>query len=79
MQNLVFDSLYSERPAFPIFCIWDGDVVVPHVCQLQDLGMHHEPREDLPAQKTQDVVGLPFVSTLLHEHPIPAKVYKIRY
>ena len=69
--------LVAERPPFPIFCIWDGDVVIPRVCRFQDPGMHHEPRKELPALGSQDAVGLPIVVTLLHAHPVPAKVYNI--
>jgi len=71
--------LGTEIPPFPIFCIWDGHVVVPRVGRLHDPGMLHETREVLPAQKTQDAIGLPFVVTSRHENPIPAKVYEINY
>ena len=69
----------GEVPSFTICSVWAGHVVVPRVCRLQDLGMHHEPGEVLPAQKTQDTIGLPFVLTRLHKKPPPARVFNVKF
>ena len=69
----------AEVPTFMISCVRDGHVVVPRVGWLQDPSMHHEPGEVLPAQKTQDTIGLPFVLTRLHKKPPPARVFKVKF
>ena len=69
----------AEIPTFPIFCVWDDDVVVPRVGRLQDPGLHHEPGQAQPAQKTQDTIGLPFVVTWLHKNPTPARLFKVKF
>ena len=71
--------LVAEGPPFPIFCIWDGDVVVPRVGRLPNPSMLHESRKVLPAQSTEDAIGLPVVGTSRHNHPVPTKVFKIKY
>ena len=61
----------AKVPPFAISSVRGGHVVVPCVCRLQDPGMHHEPGEVQPAQKTQDTIGLRFVVTRLHKtHPL---------
>ena len=71
--------LGAEIPPFPIICICDGHVVVPRVGRLPDPGMLHGPREVLPAHSTEDAIGLPVVGTSRHNHPVPTKVFKIKY
>ena len=60
--------LGAEVPPFPIICICDPDP-----------SMLHEPREVLPAQSTEDAIGLPVVGTSRQNQPVPTKVFKIKY
>ena len=69
----------AEVPIFLISCVRDGHVVVPCVGRLQDPSMHHEPGEVMPAQMSQDTIGLPFVLTRLHKKPPTARVFKVKF
>ena len=65
----------SKDVAAPIqLIVVGGDVVVPRQGRLVSPLIVEQAWEVLPAQKTQDVVDLAFVSTATEDSPTPATI-----
>ena len=71
--------LVAEYPAGSIFSIRGGGVVVERIGRPRHSGVLNKPREVLPTQSTEDAIGLLVVGTSKQHHPIPTKVFKIKY
>ena len=70
--------LVVEGFAVPAFSIGGGGVVVERVGRPRHSGVLDQPREVLPAQKTEDATHLVCVSrSTRHHRPVAAQVIKI--
>lgn len=70
--------LVVEYPAVPIWSIGGGGVVVERIGRPPHSGVLNQARVVFPAQKTEDAIDGPCV-TSLHNRPAPAQVIKKNY